>query len=75
MAKEMEAQRKALRLALLAKAEAFASSAPEPPYEPPLPEATPSVLSEAVRAMRLWVSKPEDVPEEERDALTLTLAR
>ena len=78
----MSEQRKALRLALLAKAAALAprpssdgavelvvaGAAADAPPSPPAP------FVEAVRALKQWVSRPEDVDEAERDELALTLA-
>ena len=80
-AKEMESQRKALRLALFAKAEAEALALAEAgggsvlPAKPPASDEPPSPLAEAVREMQQWVTKPQDLPEEERDGLAITLAR
>ena len=84
--KEMEDQRKALRLALFAKAAALAPSGASTDGVMPLEAVTATLASaadppepvpftEAVSAMKQWVTKPEDVEEEERDGLALTLAQ
>ena len=73
--KDMEEQRKALRLALFAKAAAFAPGEGELAESAPDEEARPSAFVAAVREMRAWVTKPEDLEEGERDAYAITCAK
>jgi len=73
--KEMEAKRKALRIALFAKANALAPPKLAVAESAPATDATPSPFVAAVREMRKWVTKPEDLDEAERDAYASTLAK
>uniref|UniRef100_A0A7S2HWP8 Uncharacterized protein n=1 Tax=Haptolina brevifila TaxID=156173 RepID=A0A7S2HWP8_9EUKA len=84
-AKRMAEQRKALRLSLLAKADAqrlaHAAAIRGKGEEEDMGEGVEQVDKEAVsplltvvREMRSWVSKEEDVEEGERDAYALTIA-
>jgi hypothetical protein len=78
VAKEMDRQRKALRLALFAKAEALC--AVEGAWLPVegsggTRSSSSTALMDAIKEMKLWVSQPEDLPEEERDGLAITLSR
>ena len=73
--KEMEEQRTALRLALYSKAASLAPAALELAEAPPADDAPPSPFVLAVREMRRWVTKPEDLDADERDGLALTLAK
>jgi len=77
-AKEMEAQRKAVRKVLFTKARYLA------PYRygvdnitltsPPPVDAAASPFISAVRDMKKWVSKPADLEESDHDTLALILA-
>ena len=79
--KEREQQRKALRLALFAKAHALLpvragdGEGPTLVESPPkTPDAQPSAFVAAVREMRGWVTSEVDLEEVERDAYARTLA-
>ena len=78
--KEMESQRKALRLALFAKAAALAPEAlavGEGAGEGARGggDAVPTPFVAAVREMKRWVTKPEDLEEADREGLALVLAK
>lgn len=73
--KEMEAQRKALRLALFAKAAALSPPELVVTELPPTADAKNSTFVAAVKEMKQWVTKPEDLEEAERDDLAFTLSK
>lgn len=75
---EMEKHRKAMRLALYAKASFLAPHrhgiANITLVEEPAADAPMSPFIEAVKNMKQWVTQPQDLDEAEHDVLALTLA-
>ena len=71
----MEAQRKALRLSLLATAAALAPPTLTFPARPADEKAVASPFIEAVEQMKRWVTKAEDLEEAEREEYVLTIAK
>ena len=73
--KEMEAQRKALRLGLFAKAAALAPEAVAADAQEEEMDTPRSPFVSSVREMKQWVTKPEDLEEGEREGLAILLAK
>ena len=73
--KEMEAQRKALQLALFAKAAALAPKTVSAVVNGTQADVPPSPFVAAVREMKRWVTKPEDLDEGEREGYALMIAK
>ena len=73
--KEMDSQRKALRTALYAKAFALAPEKMEFGKEEEGKEKKDSPFVEAVKAMKQWVTKADDLDEGEKDGYACLIAK